>query len=187
MVTPSCVVREARSALILIQSPIPGRIIGGTDMVFRKMAFVCLWLGLAGAGAHAAGFEYNVTPTGLALRGYDPVAYFVDHKAEPGDFALTATHAGVTYRFASEAHRKLFLANPGKYVPQYGGYCAFGAARGLKVDADPEAWTVAGGKLYVNLAPKVRTLWEKDRQTYIGKADRNWPKIENEDPAALKP
>src|SRR5271168_3572377 len=96
--------------------------------------------------AIAAGPELNATITGLALRGYDPVAYFTDGKPVPGDFTITARHEGATYRFASEDHKALFEKDPAKYLPQYGGFCAFGTAQGYKVDGDPNVWAIVEGK-----------------------------------------
>jgi len=113
----------------------------------------------------------------VAIKGYDPVAYFADAKAIEGseDFELTWRNAA--WRFASAAHRDEFEKNPEKYAPQYGGYCAFGVSRGYAVDVDPEAWHVVDGKLYLNYNKDVQTEWRKDVAGYVKKADENWPKI----------
>ena len=133
------------------------------------------------ASALAGEFDVNKTITGLALRGFDPVAYFTDNKPVKGDFAITVVHDDATYRFASEENKKLFEANPEKYLPQYGGFCAYGVANGVKVDGDPELWRVVDDKLYLNLSPVVVELWNKDIPGKIGEADKNWPGIKDEE------
>jgi YHS domain-containing protein len=87
---------------------------------------------------------------GVALRGYDPVAYFTENKAVQGSDQFTTQYQGATYKFESAADRDAFVANPAKYSPQYGGYCAYGVAHGDKADVDPDAFTVVNGKLYMN-------------------------------------
>jgi hypothetical protein len=150
----------------------------------RRLALALVAVvGLASA-AHAAA-ELNVTPTGLALRGYDPVAYFKAGKPTPGLFDVTAVHKGATYRFASEESKAEFLRDPDRYLPQYGGYCAFGTAMGKKVDGDPEVWRIVDGRLYLNLAPKVATLWQKDVPGNIERANGNWERIKDKSPAEL--
>ena len=126
--------------------------------------------------AHAAG-ESNVDSSGLALKGYDPVAYFTENKPVPGRTEFTARHEGATYRFASAANRDAFAASPGKYAPQYGGYCAFGLASGYKAPIEPDAWTVVDGKLYLNYNQSVRRRWSSDIPGYLRKADTHWPLI----------
>ena len=133
-------------------------------------------LSLAVLAAHAAG-ESNVDPSGLALKGYDPVAYFTENKPVKGRTEFTAQHEGATYRFSSAANRDAFTAAPAKYSPQYGGYCAFGMAAGYKAPIEPDAWTVVDGKLYLNYSQSVRRQWSRDIPGYLRKADANWPSI----------
>lgn len=140
-----------------------------------KTLVAALLLGLA-LTAHAAG-EINVDSSGLALKGYDPVAYFTESKPVRGKPEFTATHEGVTYRFASTANRDAFAAAPAKYAPQYGGYCAFGMAGGYKAPIEPDAWTVVDGKLYLNYNQSVRSRWASDVPGYVRKADANWPTV----------
>ena len=90
---------------------------------------------------------------------------------------VAAVHQGVTYRFASEANRAAFLADPGKFLPQYGGYCAYGMARGYKAVVDPAAFTVASGKLYLNYNRAISVTWQGNRAREIQRADANWPKV----------
>jgi YHS domain-containing protein len=121
--------------------------------------------------------QHNVDSSGLALKGYDPVAYFTEKKPVRGKSEFTARHEGATYRFASAANRDAFAAEPGKYAPQYGGYCAFGVASGYKAPIEPDAWTVVEGKLYLNYSQSVRRQWSGDIPGYLRKADANWPTV----------
>jgi YHS domain-containing protein len=115
--------------------------------------------------------------TKVAIKGYDPVAYFTEGKPIEGSSNFETKWMGATWRFASAANRDAFVKDPQKYAPQYGGYCAFGVSRGYAVGIDPEAWTVANGKLYLNYNKDVRAEWMKDVPGYVKKADANWPKI----------
>jgi YHS domain-containing protein len=121
--------------------------------------------------------QSNVDASGLALKGYDPVAYFTDGKPVLGKAEFSASHEGATYRFASAANRDAFAAAPAKYAPQYGGYCAFGMASGYKAPIEPDAWTVVEGKLYLNYNQSVRRQWSSDVPGYVRKADANWPTV----------
>ena len=98
---------------------------------------------------------------------------------------LLTTHEGVTYLFINEDNRKAFERNPSKYAPAYGGYCAFGASVAKKFVGDPEVWRVVNGRLYLNLDTKIQEQWLKDIRGNIKKADANWVKIEDADPASL--
>lgn len=120
--------------------------------------------------------EFN-THDGVAIRGYDPVAYFDSAKPIAGSPQFTARYKSATFRFASEANRERFLAAPERYAPQYGGFCAYGTAGGYKADIDPAAWSIVDGKLYLNYSPRIRSSWNKDQAGYIAKADRQWPSV----------
>ena len=111
----------------------------------------------------------------VAVAGYDPVAFFTDAKAVKGSPAFTATYRGATYLFASEEHRKRFLGDPEAYVPQYGGYCAYGTAVGALVPVDINTWQVRNGKLYLNKNASVLKKFNADFDGYVAKADKNWP------------
>lgn len=112
---------------------------------------------------------------GLALRGHDPVAYFKEHRPVPGRAEFTAQHRGSTFRFASQANRDAFVADPAKYAPQYGGFCAFGMASGYKAAIDPAAFSVVDGRLYLNYNRDIQKQWSADTPGFIAKADRHWP------------
>lgn len=138
------------------------------------------------AQAMAAGVELNASSTGLALQGYDPVAYFTEGEATPGNWKITATHNEATYRFSSEANKAAFVADPEAYLPQYGGYCAFGAAMGFKFDGDPNQWKIVDGELYLNISKEIQERWLTDVPGFIEQADGNWTDIASKDPAELQ-
>ncbi len=121
---------------------------------------------------------------GLAVRGYDVVAYFTDGKPVAGDSALAVVHGAATYRFASKANLETFKANPTKYLPAYGGYCAYGVSVGAKFDADPSQWKIVDGRLYLNLDKGISEAFAKDIPGAIKKAEANWPSLENKVPGA---
>jgi YHS domain-containing protein len=112
----------------------------------------------------------NTDKSGVAVSGYDPVAYFSQTTALKGSAQITATHGGATYYFSSTANRDTFLANPDKYAPVYGGYCAYGVAKGHKVSIDPEAFRVVDGKLYLNHDKSVQEKWLADIPGNIAQA-----------------
>ncbi len=135
--------------------------------------------------AFAAGNDVNATPTGLALQGYDPVAYFTDGAPVKGDWDISAEYNGATYRFATEAHKATFEADPVAYAPAYGGYCAFGTAMGFKFDGDPTLWKIVDDTLYLNLSPAIQERWSGDIPGFIVNADTNWEAIVDASPEEL--
>lgn len=134
----------------------------------------------------AAGVDVNATSTGLALRGYDPVAYFTVGEPTAGDWQITSVYNDATYRFANEENKATFEANPEAYAPAYGGYCAFGTAMGFKFDGDPNYWKIVDDKLYLNLSKEIQTRWEGDIPGFIDQASANWTDIADKDPAELQ-
>ena len=134
----------------------------------------------------AAGVELNASSTGLALQGYDPVAYFTTGEATPGDWTITASYKDATYRFANEDHKAAFESDPESYLPQYGGYCAFGAAMGFKFDGDPNQWKIVDGELYLNISKDVQERWLTDVPGFIERADVNWTEIADKEPSSLQ-
>ena len=113
-----------------------------------------------------------------AVSGYDVVAFFTDAKAVNGSPFITAEHGGATYFFASEEHKALFAAAPEKYVPQYGGFCAFGVGAVNKLlPVDISTWQVRGGKLYLNLNQAILSRFNADFAGLNAKADQNWPAL----------
>ncbi len=115
----------------------------------------------------------------IAVNGYDVVAYFTVSKPVKGDDKYVVNWKDANWLFVSAEHAFLFKANPEKYVPQYGGYCAFGCSRGYKAKTDPDAWTIVNGKLYLNYNSTVKDTWSKNIENYIKKADEAWANIKN--------
>lgn len=123
---------------------------------------------------------------GLAVHGYDVVAYHTAGKPVRGDAKFAIVHNEATYRFASEDNLNAFKANPAKYEPAYGGYCAFGVSVGAKFDGDPNYWKIVDGKLYLNLDNGIQQKWLSDVPAAIKKADATWPSIKDKLPSEIK-
>jgi len=143
----------------------------------RLVSTVGFLLILSLAACSSAVAPVNVTPEGVAIKGYDPVAYFTDGRPVKGNKEFQYKWNGAKWWFASKEHRDLFKSNPSRYAPRYGGYCAYAVSQGKTADIDPDAWNIVSGKLYLNLNKDVQELWSKDIPGYIRKADRNWPRI----------
>jgi YHS domain-containing protein len=111
----------------------------------------------------------------VAVSGYDTVAFFTDSKPVNGSPFIAAEYQGATYFFASEEHKKLFTADPEKYAPQFGGFCAFGVAIDKLFPVDINTWQVRDGKLYLNLNPDILIKFNADFKGNTTKADQNWP------------
>jgi YHS domain-containing protein len=129
------------------------------------------------SGCSAPVKQVNADADGVAIKGYDPVAYFTLEAPAKGTHEFQLEWHGARWRFSSREHLELFRETPGKYAPQYGGYCAYAVSQGSTADIDPEAWAIVDGKLYLNLNKDVQTLWDKDRAGYIKMADKNWPEL----------
>ena len=120
----------------------------------------------------------NIAENDVAIHGYDPVAYFTQHKAGEGVAKYTATYEGAIYRFSSAKNRDMFKANAAKYAPQFGGYCAMGVALNKKLDVDPDAFYIEDDKLYLNLNKAVQKKWLEDVPANLKTAYRVWDGIE---------
>jgi YHS domain len=114
---------------------------------------------------------------GKAIRGYDPVAFFTDSKPVKGFDSLGYDWQDAHWLFSSAKNLEAFKANPEKYAPAYGGYCAYGTAEGHKAPTETDTWSIVDGKLYFNYNKKVKEFWLKDQPGMIKKADANWPQI----------
>jgi len=121
--------------------------------------------------------RFYTTNNGVAIEGADPVAYFEAGKAMLGSEEYAYEWGNATWYFSSAENRDLFAANPQKYAPQYGGFCAWALGQGEIQGIDPNAWTIVDGKLYLNYNQSVRRTWERDIQGNITKANKNWPGI----------
>ena len=116
---------------------------------------------------------------GVAVGGYDPVAYFTQNKPVKGDSSITSEFKGATWRFASAENRDRFLANPAKYMPQFGGYCSWAVAEGYTAKGEPDVWKIVDGKLYLNFSRGVQRRWERDIPGNISRGNSNWPNVLN--------
>ncbi len=112
-----------------------------------------------------------------AIGGYDTVSYFTENKAVKGSGEHSHTWKGATWHFSSAANLALFKADPQKYAPQYGGYCAYAAAQNDLVKSDPKLFDFYGGKLYLNYSKRTVRKWKVDRPGMIKRGDANYPKL----------
>ena len=137
-----------------------------------------LILTLAAIPAAAAGKTLvNVDKSGLALKGFDPVAYFTDNKPVKGTVTFQSTVHGVRYQFTSADHKASFDANPAKYEPRFGGFCAYAASQGHAAPISPDAFTIIHDRLVLNYDKDVRETFNKNQAGYLKDAEANWPGI----------
>lgn len=120
------------------------------------------------------------TEGGPAVRGTDVVAYFTEGKAVAGSPQFTHQWNGAEWRFASSANRDAFAADPAKYAPQYGGFCAWAVSQNYVAPIDPDAWKIVDGRLYLNYSRFVQLRWQLDTSGNISKADANWQNLGKE-------
>ncbi len=117
-------------------------------------------------------------PGGVALEGYDPVAYFVDGRAVRGKKKFALEQDGVMWRFSNAQNMDLFKVSPADYMPQFGGYCAFGvAARQRLIRSDPTVFDIVDGKLYLNFSERLRDRWARNRDRMIDRGHASWPRL----------
>ena len=144
----------------------------------RRLLVTAMALAAITASARAGEPEiFTGLLPGIAVGGYDPVAYFKDGAPREGSAAFMTEWQGVMWRFSSAENLAAFKQNPQSFAPQYGGYCAFAVAKGATAKGEPLAWTIAGGKLYLNYSKAVRSTWRQDIPGNIAKADGNWPGV----------
>ncbi len=138
-----------------------------------------LFLATMGVTADAAQStkHVNVDAKGYVINQYDPVTYFTEGKPVRGKLSITVEYKGAKYAFASVGNRDLFRADPERYLPQYGGYCAYGIVHGGKSKVDPEVWDIVDGKLYLMISGGTMSVWKKKKQAYIEIADKAWQTI----------
>lgn len=152
------------------------------------VALVTLSFSLAGCASPRTSFVsgepiVRQDHRGLAIQGYDPVAYFTRNEGVPGDPAIIAEHEGATYRFTSQAHRDAFQAEPERFVPAYGGWCAWAMAddHGSLVEIDPQSFLIENGRLllfYDTWLADTRKMWLlRDRKELSERADQNWSRL----------
>ena len=150
----------------------------------KLQSFLISLLVLAGVttSAFAANIHANST---TGVQGYDVVSYHTDNGPVRGNGHHVSVHDGVTYLFATKENKQAFDQDPQKYVPAYGGYCAFGVSVGKKFVGDPNVWKIVDARLYLNLDKNVQKEWEKDIPGRIAMADKEWPKIKDASPESL--
>ncbi len=133
------------------------------------------WPGLVARNGTGGPWLKNVTDEGVAIEGYDVVAYFTDGRAMKGDARFESTYDGALYRFASAEHRVSFELEPTRYLPQYGGYCGYAASIGKVSPVDPEIWQIVDGRLILQHTQKAYDLFNGDLAGNVARADANWP------------
>lgn len=145
----------------------------------RSLLVVVLALPIAGTILRPAlANEPEVyAPDGIAIAGYDPVAYFTDNRPVPGRPDHALRWRGAMWYFANAGNMEAFEMNPSAFAPQYGGYCAYALSKGAIASSVPEAFTIHDGALYLNNSIGVRTIWKTDMEANIRKANANWPTV----------
>jgi len=145
-------------------------------MMTLSKKLVGLSLSLAMAGCSSLGNEPTLQHNGVAVNGYDVVAYFTENKPVKGLSKFSSEYHDLHWYFSSEKNKELFEQDQQHYLPQYGGYCAYGMSKGFVVDTDPHAFTIVNDKLYLNYSLGVRDTWQKETAEYIKSADTHWLK-----------
>ncbi len=145
------------------------------------LALFVVTVSLWAANSFAGNVEYSTT----GVLGYDLVSYHSEGKPVRGDGNNLVVVDGVTYLFANEENKNAFEKNTEKYLPAYGGYCAFGVSVNKKFVGDPEVWKIVDGTLYLNLDRNIQKIWFEDIPGNIIKAEQNWPNIKDKAPADL--
>ena len=145
------------------------------------MKLITLVLALVTSALAVAADDHAVT----AISGYDPVAYFQQNSAVRGSGFHTVAHAGETYLFSNEKNKEEFKKNPSKFVPQFGGFCAYGVSLGKKFYADPTIFAVVNNKLYLNLDKDIQAKWNAEQPKMIKDADVAWKKISSKEIGSL--
>ena len=121
--------------------------------------------------------EENAEADGLAARGYDVTAYFIEGRPVRGKVSYQTSYGGVTWHFVSAQNLAKFQADPAAFAPQFGGYCAWAVSQGYIAPGDPEQWKVVDGKLYLNFNARAKELWEADQADAIVRGHANWPAV----------
>lgn len=153
---------------------------GWQNVSGRAAAVLAVATALLAAPAVAVWAEgpYNESDrAGAALHGYDVVAYHTEGRAVEGTAEHRVQWEGATWQFASAANAERFRADPRRYAPAYGGYCAWAAAEGYIADVDPDVFEVVDGTLYLNFSRGVNRRWQRDIPGNIARADENWPRL----------
>ena len=143
-----------------------------------KKSILILFVALLSATTFAQTAKHINLKNNIAIQGYDPVAFFESNKAIEGKKEISSKYNGAIYYFSSESNKALFLKKPEYYLPQFGGFCAYGMSEGYEAPIQPEAFTIVDNKLFLNYNLKVKEMWSKERTARIEKATVNWEKIQ---------
>ena len=149
-------------------------------MTLRLRLTIAVCLIVAGITAIATANSQspvNVSRGQLALRGYDAVAYWTSGQPTQGSTSLEHRWKDAVWRFSTAANRDQFAKDPARYVPEFGGYCAYAVSRGYTADIDPNAWRIVDGRLYLNYSKRVQKLWEENVPGNIARGRQNWPGV----------
>jgi YHS domain-containing protein len=146
------------------------------EAAMKKLSFSMMLAGLFGVLIFGYGAVAQAGDDRLALKGYDPVAYFTEKRPTVGNPQYQYKWDGAVYRFASAKHLDSFKADPDRYLPQFNSLCAASLAKGIKYEGNPEYWLVVDGRLYLFGAPVGPSL-KADAVAITRKADENWPKV----------
>jgi len=156
----------------------PTRSFGMRSASSRTAVVVFAFLVAAGPARIASAGNAAVAPIntkdGVAIKGFDPVAYFDSLQPTKGSSHYSLELAGVTYRFSTAENLQRFKSNPNEFAPQYGGYCAYAMSLNRIADIDPARWAIVEGKLYLNNGFVAQSLWSLNKRTNIDSADKNW-------------
>lgn len=145
--------------------------------ILAAIAMSSIALGTA-APAHADKSPvYTGLFSNLAVEGHDPVAYFTEGRPVQGRKEFSTEYMGAEFRFASAENLQTFKADPAKYAPQYGGYCAWAVAQGKTAKGDADHWKIVDGRLYLNYNKKIQADWEQNQAAFIDDANTNWPAV----------
>ena len=146
---------------------------------FMSVFLVAGWVTLSFAGDPQK--MIAIGPDDVAIKGYDTVAYFTENRPMKGTPEFVHSWRDVEWYFANAKHRSLFADDPERYAPQFGGFCALGVSKGKVVAADPEAWTIVDGKLYIKFSEDARDRWRKDKDKNIEKANEVWADLQTQE------
>jgi YHS domain-containing protein len=151
------------------------------ELTRRRLTQMTITIFFCGAGAHVSGAAEDGQQTArVALKGYDPVAYFVDGRPVKGLPAFSFTFDDAMYHFASAEHQKMFAADPDRYAPRYSGYCAVALSQGMKLEVDPHSWAISNGRLYVFAGKEGSSIFAENTVGIIAKADANWAALKTQ-------
>lgn len=146
-------------------------------LIALRTLVALFFLSLSAVAAAEKAPVYTALFSKTALKGYDAVAYFEAGEPRKGDDDFAYDWNGARWLFESAANRDAFFANPERFAPQYGGYCAWAVSQGYTASGDPKVWAVVDDKLYINYNKDIGARWQKDPAGFIKLANDNWPKV----------